>query len=77
MMATVEFYNNPRLEANKINDIWTQWLLPPKLVSPNPPLAKTRPQEPLGIGQIFPERSRTFPVHLYSPTPSPPPYPSP
>ncbi len=70
MLPTIQFHNQPDIEADEIDDIGPEALLPPELGFTDLAVAQGRPQLAFGFGSVLAE-SFCAVVHDPSPRPSP------
>ena len=51
--APIDLYDESPLRTNEIDDVPSDWGLPPELKTQQPPIAKSRPEKSLRIGGLF------------------------
>ena len=52
MLTAIEFHDQPLFEANEVDDIWTDDLLPAEFLTTELTIAQVLPEQPFCIGLI-------------------------
>ena len=60
VLAAVELYDDASFEADEIEDVIGEWMLPTKLAAFELPALQAQPQRALRIGCVVAERARTM-----------------
>jgi hypothetical protein len=66
VLATVDLDDQLALQADEVDDEWTQRLLATELVAQHLAPAQPGPQGPLGVGHVLAQLPGAFSVHFFA-----------